>query len=450
MTLNSLTAISPVDGRYRSKSAGLDEYFSEFALIRYRVKVEVEYFIALCELPLPQLADFDHKYFPTLRSFYENFTVENAQEIKDIEKVTNHDVKAVEYFLKRRFDELDLKKFKEFIHFGLTSQDINNVAVPLTLRDANAKIYLPAMQELRDKLFAMAEEWKDVPMLAHTHGQPASPTHLGKEIYVFVERIDNQINNLKNIPFCAKFGGATGNMNAHKIAYPQIEWKNFANNYINNNLGLTRLQTTTQIEHYDFMAAYFDAVKRVNTILIDLARDVWQYVSMEYFKQKIKAGEVGSSAMPHKVNPIDFENAEGNLGLANAIFEHLSAKLPISRMQRDLTDSTVTRNVGVPLAHTMIAIASLLKGLDKLILNEEKLSADLLNNYAVVAEAIQTILRREEVEGAYELLKGLTRTNEKVTRESIDRFIDELPVSDAVKAEMHVITPENYTGYSFE
>ncbi len=449
MTLNSLTAISPVDGRYRSKSAGLDEYFSEFALIRYRVKVEVEYFIALCELPLPQLADFDQKYFPTLRSFYENFTVENAQEIKDIEKVTNHDVKAVEYFLKRRFDELDLKRFKEFIHFGLTSQDINNVAVPLTLRDANTNIYLPAMQELRDKLLAMAEEWKDVPMLAHTHGQPASPTHLGKEIYVFVERIDNQINNLKNIPFCAKFGGATGNMNAHKIAYPQIEWKNFANNYINNNLGLTRLQTTTQIEHYDFMAAYFDAVKRINTILIDLARDVWQYVSMEYFKQKIKAGEVGSSAMPHKVNPIDFENAEGNLGLANAIFEHLSAKLPISRMQRDLTDSTVTRNVGVPLAHTMIAISSLLKGLDKLILNEEKLSADLLNNYAVVAEAIQTILRREEVEGAYELLKGLTRTNEKVTRESIDKFIDELPVSDEVKAEMHIITPENYTGYSF-
>ena len=450
MTLNSLTAISPVDGRYRSKTAGLDEYFSEFALIRYRVKVEVEYFIALCELPLPQLADFDHKYFETLRSFYNDFTVENAQEIKDIEKVTNHDVKAVEYFLKRRFDELNLKKFKEFIHFGLTSQDINNVAVPLTLRDANANIFLPAMNDLRNKLFEMAKEWKDVPMLAHTHGQPASPTHLGKEIYVFVERLDNQLNALKNIPFCAKFGGATGNMNAHKIAYPQIEWKKFANNYINNNLGLTRLQTTTQIEHYDFMAAYFDAVKRINTILIDLARDVWQYVSMEYFKQKIKAGEVGSSAMPHKVNPIDFENAEGNLGLANAIFEHLSAKLPISRMQRDLTDSTVTRNVGVPLAHTMIAISSLLKGLDKLILNEEKLSADLLNNYAVVAEAIQTILRREEVEGAYELLKGLTRTNEKVTRESIDKFIDELPVSDAVKAEMHVITPENYTGYSFE
>lgn len=449
MTLFPLTAISPVDGRYRSKTAGLDEYFSEFALIRYRVKVEVEYFIALCELPLPQLVEFDHKYFEKLRSFYQDFTLENAQEIKDIEKVTNHDVKAVEYFLKRRFDELDLKRFKEFIHFGLTSQDINNVAVPLTLRDANENIYLPAMTELRDKLYAMAEEWKDVPMLAHTHGQPASPTHLGKEIYVFVERIDNQINNLNNIPFCAKFGGATGNMNAHKVAYPQIEWKKFANNYINNNLGLTRLQTTTQIEHYDFMAAYFDAVKRINTILIDLARDIWQYVSMEYFKQKIKAGEVGSSAMPHKVNPIDFENAEGNLGLANAIFEHLSAKLPISRMQRDLTDSTVTRNVGVPLAHTMIAIASLLKGLDKLILNEERLSADLLNNYAVVAEAIQTILRREEVEGAYELLKGLTRTNEKVTRESIDKFIDELPVSGDVKAEMHKITPDNYTGYGF-
>jgi len=447
MTLNSLTAISPVDGRYRSKSAGLDEYFSEFALIRYRVKVEVEYFIALCELPLPQLADFDHKYFPTLRSFYENFTVENAQEIKDIEKVTNHDVKAVEYFLKRRFDELDLKRFKEFIHFGLTSQDINNVAVPLTLRDANANIYLPAMQELRDKLFAMAEEWKDVPMLAHTHGQPASPTHLGKEIYVFVERIDNQINNLKNIPFCAKFGGATGNMNAHKIAYPQIEWKNFANNYINNNLGLTRLQTTTQIEHYDFMAAYFDAVKRVNTILIDLARDVWQYVSMEYFKQKIKAGEVGSSAMPHKVNPIDYENSEGNLGIANAIFEHLASKLPISRLQRDLTDSTVLRNVGVPLAHSVIAFSSTLKGLGKLLLNEEAITADLGARWNVLAEAIQTILRREGYEKPYETLKALTRTNEDVTAQSISEFIDTLKVSDEVKAELHALTPLNYTGF---
>lgn len=449
MTLFPLTAISPVDGRYRSKTAGLDEYFSEFALIRYRVMVEVEYFIALCELPLPQLVDFDHNLFDKLRSFYKDFTIENAQEIKDIEKVTNHDVKAVEYFLKRRFDEMNLTRVKEFLHFGLTSQDINNVAVPLTLRDANANVFMPALTDLRNKLYEMAVEWKEVPMLAHTHGQPASPTHLGKELYVFVERIDNQINNLKNIPFCAKFGGATGNMNAHKVAYPQIEWKNFANNFINNNLGLTRLQTTTQIEHYDFMAAYFDAVKRINTIMIDMARDIWQYVSMEYFKQKIKAGEVGSSAMPHKVNPIDFENAEGNLGIANAIFEHLSAKLPISRMQRDLTDSTVTRNVGVPLAHTMIAISSLLKGLDKLILNEDKLHADLINNYAVVAEAIQTILRREEIEGAYELLKGLTRTNEKVTRESIDRFIDELPVSEAVKAEMYKITPDNYTGYSF-
>ena len=446
MTLNSLTAISPVDGRYRSKSAGLDEYFSEFALIRYRVKVEVEYFIALCELPLPQLANFDQKYFPTLRSFYENFTVENAQEIKDIEKVTNHDVKAVEYFLKRRFDELDLKRFKEFIHFGLTSQDINNVAVPLTLRDANANIYLPAMQELRDKLFAMAEEWKDVPMLAHTHGQPASPTHLGKEIYVFVERIDNQINNLKNIPFCAKFGGATGNMNAHKIAYPQIEWKNFANNYINNNLGLTRLQTTTQIEHYDFMAAYFDAVKRINTILIDLARDVWQYVSMEYFKQKIKAGEVGSSAMPHKVNPIDFENAEGNLGLANAIFEHLSAKLPISRMQRDLTDSTVLRNVGVPFGHIVIAMQSSLKGLRKLLLNEAAIYNDLDNCWSVVAEAIQTILRREAYPNPYEALKALTRTNQAINETSIKEFIEGLDVSEELKQELRVITPHTYTG----
>lgn len=446
MTLNSLTAISPVDGRYRSKAAGLDEYFSEFALIRYRVKVEVEYFIALCELPLPQLADFDHKYFPTLRSFYENFTVENAEEIKDIEKVTNHDVKAVEYFLKRRFDELDLKRFKEFIHFGLTSQDINNVAVPLTLRDANANIYLPAMQELRDKLFAMAEEWKDVPMLAHTHGQPASPTHLGKEVYVFVERLDNQINNLKNIPFCAKFGGATGNMNAHKIAYPQIEWKNFANNYINNNLGLTRLQTTTQIEHYDFMAAYFDAVKRINTILIDLARDVWQYVSMEYFKQKIKAGEVGSSAMPHKVNPIDFENSEGNLGMANAILEHLSAKLPVSRLQRDLTDSTVLRNVGVPMGHMIIAVQSTLKGLRKLLLNQEAIKADLEGCWAVVAEAIQTILRREAYPHPYEALKALTRTNHNITEESIKNFIEELSVSEEVKKELRLITPYTYTG----
>ena len=352
----------------------------------------------------------------------------------------------MEYFLKRRFDELDLKRFKEFIHFGLTSQDINNVAVPLTLRDANANIYLPAMQELRDKLFAMAEEWKDVPMLAHTHGQPASPTHLGKEVYVFVERLDNQINNLKNIPFCAKFGGATGNMNAHKIAYPQIEWKNFANNYINNNLGLTRLQTTTQIEHYDFMAAYFDAVKRINTILIDLARDVWQYVSMEYFKQKIKAGEVGSSAMPHKVNPIDFENAEGNLGVANAILEHLSNKLPISRLQRDLTDSTVLRNVGVPFGHIVIAIQSSLKGLGKLLLNEKAIAEDLDNCWSVVAEAIQTILRREAYPHPYEALKALTRTNQAITETSIKEFIETLEVSEEIKKELRVITPHNYTG----
>ena len=360
--------------------------------------------------------------------------------------VTNHDVKAVEYFLKRRFDELDLKKFKEFIHFGLTSQDINNVAVPLTLRDANANIYLPAMQELRDKLFAMAEEWKDVPMLAHTHGQPASPTHLGKEIYVFVERIDNQLNVLKNTPFCAKFGGATGNMNAHKVAYPQIEWKNFANNYINNNLGLTRLQTTTQIEHYDFMAAYFDAVKRINTILIDLSRDVWQYVSMEYFKQKIKAGEVGSSAMPHKVNPIDFENSEGNLGIANAILQFLASKMPVSRLQRDLTDSTVLRNIGTPIGHGVIAIQSTLKGLRKLILNEEALQRDLDETWAVVAEAIQTILRREAYPHPYEALKALTRTNTKMTEQTIHEFIQTLDVSDEVKKELMSISPSNYTG----
>ena len=446
---HQLMSISPVDGRYNRVTSALSGYFSEYALIRYRVRVEVEYFIALCKLPLPQLAGVPESAFDELRKLYTEFTMADAEHVKEIESVTNHDVKAVEYLLKEKLEQLGLNDYREFVHFGLTSQDINNTATPLLLEEALAEVYLPALHDLVDKIYSLAEQWEEVPMLAHTHGQPASPTHLGKEVYVFVERLDSQLNVLRNIPFCAKFGGATGNMNAHKIAYPQIEWKNFANNYINNNLGLTRLQTTTQIEHYDFMAAYFDAVKRINTILIDLSRDVWQYVSMEYFKQKIKAGEVGSSAMPHKVNPIDFENAEGNLGLANAIFEHLSAKLPISRMQRDLTDSTVTRNVGVPLAHTMIAIASLMKGLDKLILNEEKLSEDLLNNYAVVAEAIQTILRREEVEGAYELLKGLTRTNEKVTRESIDRFIDELPVSDEVKAEMHVITPENYTGYSF-
>lgn len=448
MTISELTAISPVDGRYRRKVEKLDEYFSEFGLIRARVMVEVEYFIALCEFPLPQLKDFDHSNFETLRNIVKDFQVADAQEIKDIEKTTNHDVKAVEYFLKKRFDAMGLERFKEFIHFGLTSQDINNSAVPYTMMQANNKLLLPELEQLVEKLNAMAEQWRDIPMLAHTHGQPASPTHLGKEIYVFVERLENQLDTLASIPFTAKFGGATGNMNAHKVAYPQMEWKEFADAFIAR-LGLQRQTTTTQIEHYDVMAEYFDAVKRINTILIDLSRDIWLYISMDYFKQKIKAGEVGSSAMPHKVNPIDFENAEGNLGMANAIFEHLSRKLPISRMQRDLTDSTVTRNIGVPLAHTLIAVSSLSKGLDKLILNETKLRADLQDNYAVVAEAIQTILRREQVEGAYELLKGLTRTNEKVTRESIDAFIEQLPVNETVKAEMHAVTPENYTGFNF-
>lgn len=448
MTISELTAISPVDGRYRRKVEKLDEYFSEFGLIRARVMVEVEYFIALCELPLPQLKDFDHSNFEALRNIVKDFQVADAQEIKDIEKTTNHDVKAVEYFLKKRFDAMGLERFKEFIHFGLTSQDINNSAVPYTMMQANNKLLLPELEQLVEKLNAMAEQWRDIPMLAHTHGQPASPTHLGKEIYVFVERLENQLDTLASIPFTAKFGGATGNMNAHKVAYPQMEWKEFADAFIAR-LGLQRQTTTTQIEHYDVMAEYFDAVKRINTILIDLSRDIWLYISMDYFKQKIKAGEVGSSAMPHKVNPIDFENAEGNLGMANAIFEHLSRKLPISRMQRDLTDSTVTRNIGVPLAHTLIAVSSLSKGLDKLILNETKLRADLQDNYAVVAEAIQTILRREQVEGAYELLKGLTRTNEKVTRESIDAFIEQLPVNETVKAEMHAVTPENYTGFNF-
>lgn len=448
MNISELTAISPIDGRYRKKVERLDEYFSEFGLIRARVMVEVEYFIALCQLPLPQLKDFDPKYFRKLRNIVKNFKVADAQEIKEIEKTTNHDVKAVEYFLKHRFDEMNLGQYKEFIHFGLTSQDINNSAVPYTMKEANRELVLPAIEKIVNRLRELAEEWRDVPMLAHTHGQPASPTHLGKEIYVFVERLENQLDELKRLPFENKFGGATGNMNAHKVAYPQLDWKLFAARF-SKKLGLKRQETTTQIEHYDTMAEYFDAIKRVNTILIDLSRDIWLYISMDYFKQKIKAGEVGSSAMPHKVNPIDFENAEGNLGMANAIFEHLSRKLPISRMQRDLTDSTVTRNIGVPLAHTLIATASLSKGLDKLILNEAKLRADLQNNYAVVAEAIQTILRREQVEGAYELLKGLTRTNEKVTRESIDAFIDQLPVNETVKKEMHAITPENYTGFNF-
>jgi len=386
-----------------------------------------------------------------LRAIYQEFKIEDAREVKEIEKETNHDVKAVEYFLKRRFDELGLTKFMEFIHFGLTSQDINNTAVPLSMKEAHKSVIKPALEGLIDKLTTMAEEWKDIPMLARTHGQPASPTHLGKEIYVFVERLNDQLKMLNAVPFTAKFGGATGNMNAHKVAYPDINWPAFANDFVEKKLGLNkRQQTTTQIEHYDNMAAYFDALRRINTILIDLARDMWLYISMEYFKQKIKAGEVGSSAMPHKVNPIDFENAEGNLGMANAILTFLSTKLPISRLQRDLTDSTVTRNIGVPIAHTLIALKSLMKGLDKLLLNEDKIHEDLQQNYAVVAEAIQTILRREQVNGAYELLKGLTRTNKKVTKDDFERFIDGLPVSDEVKMEMKAITPEKYTGYNYK
>ncbi|MCR5659035.1 MAG: adenylosuccinate lyase [Bacteroidales bacterium] len=448
MNLTPLTAISPVDGRYRSKTVELDDFFSEFALIRYRVMVEVEYYIALCELPLPQLEQFNGDY-DDLRAIYEEFQTEDALEIKEIEKETNHDVKAVEYFLKRRFDELGLTEFKEFLHFGLTSQDINNAAVPLSMMEAHKLVLKPALEDLVDKLKGMAEEWKDIPMLAKTHGQPASPTHLGKEIYVFVERLNDQLKMLNSVPFTAKFGGATGNMNAHKVAYPDIDWPAFAKKFVEKSLKLKRQQTTTQIEHYDYMAAYFDALRRVNTILIDLSRDIWLYVSMEYFKQKIKAGEVGSSAMPHKVNPIDFENAEGNLGMANAILTFLSTKLPISRLQRDLTDSTVTRNIGVPIAHTLIAIKSLMKGLDKLLLNEDKIRQDLQQNYAVVAEAIQTILRREQIEGAYELLKGLTRTNKHIDKEAIDEFIKSLPVSEKIKTELAAITPENYTGYNY-
>ena len=446
--MSALKNISPIDGRYQSKTVELNDFFSEFALIRYRVMVEVEYFIALCEIPLPQLEDFEGDY-DDLRAIYEEFQTEDAEEIKEIEKTTNHDVKAVEYFLKRQFDELGLSKWKEFLHFGLTSQDINNTAVPLSMMEAHKLVVKPAIEEVIDKLKGMAKEWKDIPMLAKTHGQPASPTHLGKEIYVFVERLDDQLKMLNSVPFTAKFGGATGNMNAHKVAYPDIDWPAFAKNFVEKSLKLKRQKTTTQIEHYDYMAAYFDALRRINTILIDLSRDIWMYVSMEYFKQKIKAGEVGSSAMPHKVNPIDFENAEGNLGMANAVLTFLSTKLPISRLQRDLTDSTVTRNIGVPIAHTLIAVKSLLKGLDKLLLNEDKIRQDLQQNYAVVAEAIQTILRREEIEGAYELLKGLTRTNKHIDKEAIDEFIKGLPVSKEIKMELMAITPENYTGYNY-
>jgi adenylosuccinate lyase len=446
MELTPLTAISPVDGRYRSKVTGLDIYFSEFALIRYRVHVEIEYFIALCEIPLPQLINFDSNRFEELREVYRHFSIEDAQEIKEIEKVTNHDVKAVEYFLKKRFDIFQLESFKEFIHFGLTSQDINNVAVPLSMRDAHNQTILPAIIALKDKITSLALQWKDIPILARTHGQPASPTRLGKEIMVFAERIQNQLRLLNEIPFSSKFGGATGNMNAHAVAYPDIDWVVFANDLIENRLKLHRQQTTTQIEHYDFMAAYFDGLRRINTILIDFCRDIWMYVMQDYFKQKIKAGEIGSSAMPHKVNPIDFENAEGNLGLANAVFGHLSEKLPISRLQRDLTDSTVTRNIGVPLAHSLLSIQSIERGLEKLLLNEEKIRADLKANWAVVAEGIQTILRREQVEGAYEILKELTRTNQGITSATINDFINRLNVSEPVKQELRNITPENYTG----
>ena len=444
--MQSLTAISPVDGRYRDKVAVLGEYFSEYALVRYRVLVEVEYFIALCEIPLPQLKDFDKNLFDDLRSLYIDFTVEDAQKVKEIESVTNHDVKAVEYFIKEKFDALNLQEYKEFIHFGLTSQDINNTATPYSLRDAVHDVYYPLLDELIEKLESLANDWKNIPLLARTHGQPASPTRLGKEVQVYVYRLKKQLDLLKSVPCSAKFGGATGNFNAHHVAYPQIDWKAFGNKFVNESLKLEREEFTTQISNYDNMGAIFDNFKRINTILIDMNRDFWTYISMNYFKQRIKKGEVGSSAMPHKVNPIDFENSEGNLGLANATYEHLSAKLPISRLQRDLTDSTVLRNIGVPFAHSIIAFKSVLKGLDKLILVPDAFEADLEANWAVVAEAIQTILRREGYPNPYEALKALTRTNTSVTQNSIAEFIDTLEISDSLKAELKVITPSNYTG----
>ncbi len=446
MSLNELNAISPIDGRYRNKIYELSNFFSEQALIKYRVLVEIEYFIALCEIPLPQLKEVDTKVFKDLRAIHKDFSEEDALVIKGIEKITNHDVKAVEYFIKEKFDELKLGKYKEFIHFGLTSQDINNTAIPLSLKDAMNDIYVPEYFRLVKKLKELVKEWANIPMLARTHGQPASPTRLGKEIEVFVVRLEEQFNLLNDIPSAAKFGGATGNFNAHKVAYPEIDWKEFASGFIQEKLGLQHSFPTTQIEHYDHMAALFDCLKRINTIITDLNRDFWSYISMDYFKQTIKKGEVGSSAMPHKVNPIDFENSEGNLGIANAIFEHLSAKLPISRLQRDLTDSTVLRNIGVPFGHTMIAFKSTLKGLDKLLLNESKFYEDLENNWAVVAEAIQTILRREGYPNPYEALKGLTRTNEAITKSSIAHFIETLKVSDKIKSELKQITPQNYTG----
>ena len=448
MELDMLTAISPIDGRYREKTKELAGYFSEYALIRYRVRVEIEYFITLCELPLPQLQDFDHSLFDLLRDIYRNFTEQDAQRVKDIEKVTNHDVKAVEYFIKEKIDALNgfPVQAKEFIHFGLTSQDINNTSVPLSIKEALEQVYYPLVEELIEQLNDYAEQWKQVPMLAKTHGQPASPTRLGKEVMVYVYRLEEQLRGLKDTPITAKFGGATGNYNAHHVAYPQYDWREFGNKFVSEKLGLEREQWTTQISNYDWLGAIFDAMRRVNTIIIDLDRDFWMYISMEYFKQKIKAGEVGSSAMPHKVNPIDFENSEGNLGISNAILQFLAQKLPVSRLQRDLTDSTVLRNFGVPMGHAVIAIQSTLKGLRKLILNEEKLQQDLDNTWAVVAEAIQTILRREAYPNPYEALKALTRTNQKMTEQTIHEFIQGLDVSDDIKEELMAITPSNYTG----
>ncbi len=447
MELDLLTAISPIDGRYRGKTEALAAYFSEYALIRYRVRVEIEYFITLCELPLPQLASFDKTLFETLRDIYRSFSESDAQRVKDIEKVTNHDVKAVEYFIKEEFDKIGgLDAYKEFIHFGLTSQDINNTSVPLSVKEALEECYYPRMDELLSQLKTYAEEWKDVPMLAKTHGQPASPTRLGKEVQVFVYRLEQQLKQLKACPVTAKFGGATGNYNAHHVAYPAYDWRNFGSRFVSEKLGLEREEYTTQISNYDNLGAIFDAMKRINTILIDLDRDFWQYVSMEYFKQKIKAGEVGSSAMPHKVNPIDFENSEGNLGVANALLSHLSQKLPVSRLQRDLTDSTVLRNVGVPMGHMVIAIQSTLKGLRKLLLNEKAIHADLDGCWAVVAEAVQTILRREAYPHPYEALKALTRTNQAITEGAIKEFIEGLDVSEEVKCELRAITPHTYTG----
>jgi adenylosuccinate lyase len=447
MDLNSLTAISPIDGRYRHKTDELSGYFSEYGLIRYRLMVEVEYFIAMAEIPVPQLEDFSKDNYGALRSLYEDFDLAGAEKIKETEKITNHDVKAVEYYLKEKFKSLGLGKWMEFVHFGLTSQDINNTAIPLSLKEALSNVYMPLLFEVRETLASFSDDWKDIPMLARTHGQPASPTRLGKEIAVFIARIDEQTKYFSQIPFSAKFGGATGNLNAHKAAYPEIDWICFSDSFVNHTLGLTRSNPTTQIEHYDNLAALFDNLRRINVILIDLCRDIWYYISLEYFKQKVRKGEIGSSAMPHKVNPIDFENAEGNLGYANAIFNHMAEKLPVSRLQRDLTDSTVLRNIGVPFSHTVIAFNSLLKGLNKLILNEEKLRSDLDENWAVVAEGIQTILRREGYINPYEALLGLTRTNQKISKESIRDFIDSLEITNELKMELKSLTPFTYTGY---